>query len=70
MPSSRLSLPVCLFLFPPSCLTAVCVCLWTRRTLDTHQGVSQVPAEEAMQRDDVHVAFICTENLSHEDNIR
>lgn len=40
-----------------------------RRKLD-QQGVSQISAEEAVQRADIHVAFICTENLSHEEQIR
>ncbi|XP_034559740.1 biliverdin reductase A [Notolabrus celidotus] len=42
----------------------------SRRKLDTQQGVSQISVEEASSRDDVHVAFICTENASHEDSIR
>lgn len=43
---------------------------WNRRKLDQQQEVSQISVEEAVQREDIHVAFICTENLSHEDNIR
>lgn len=42
---------------------------WNRRKLD-QQGVSQISAEEAVQRADINVAFICTENLSHEEQIR
>uniref|UniRef100_A0A674NRQ6 Biliverdin reductase A n=2 Tax=Takifugu rubripes TaxID=31033 RepID=A0A674NRQ6_TAKRU len=42
----------------------------SRRKLDQQQEVSQISVEEAVQREDIHVAFICTENLSHEDNIR
>ncbi|CAF90802.1 unnamed protein product, partial [Tetraodon nigroviridis] len=42
----------------------------SRRTLDKHQDVSQMSMEEAVQRADIQVAFICTENLSHEDTIR
>ncbi|XP_041804266.1 biliverdin reductase A [Chelmon rostratus] len=42
----------------------------SRRSLDTHQGVSQISVEEAVSRQDIHVAFICTENESHADNIR
>ncbi|XP_038574737.1 biliverdin reductase A-like [Micropterus salmoides] len=41
----------------------------SRRSLDT-QEVSQISVEEAVSRDDIHVAFICTENMLHEDNIR
>ncbi|XP_035526741.1 biliverdin reductase A [Morone saxatilis] len=42
----------------------------SRRSLDTQQGVSPVSVEEAVSREDIHVAFICTENVSHEDNVR
>ncbi|XP_047445129.1 biliverdin reductase A isoform X2 [Mugil cephalus] len=42
----------------------------SRRSLETQQGVSQIPVEEALSREDIHVAFICTENASHEDNVR
>ncbi|XP_034744489.1 biliverdin reductase A [Etheostoma cragini] len=42
----------------------------SRRTLDTQQGVSQISEEEAMSREDIHAAFICTENASHEDYVR
>uniref|UniRef100_A0A3Q3XMA9 Uncharacterized protein n=1 Tax=Mola mola TaxID=94237 RepID=A0A3Q3XMA9_MOLML len=42
----------------------------SRRTLDTQQGVSQISVEETVSRKDIHVAFICTENVSHEDNVR
>ncbi|CAK6982608.1 biliverdin reductase A [Scomber scombrus] len=42
----------------------------SRRSLDSQQGVSQISVEEAVNTEDIHVAFICTENLSHEDNIR
>ncbi|XP_076601059.1 biliverdin reductase A isoform X2 [Chaetodon auriga] len=42
----------------------------SRRSLGTQQGVSQISVEEAVNREDIHVAFICTENESHEDNIR
>ncbi|KAF7647109.1 hypothetical protein LDENG_00177410 [Lucifuga dentata] len=42
----------------------------SRRSLEAQQGVSQISAEEAVSRDDIHVAFICTENESHEENIR
>ncbi|KAK5929186.1 hypothetical protein CgunFtcFv8_010439 [Champsocephalus gunnari] len=40
------------------------------RKLDSQQGVSQVTAEEAVSREDIQVAFICTENVLHEENIR
>ncbi|GAA6231457.1 biliverdin reductase A-like [Lates japonicus] len=42
----------------------------SRRSLDTQQGVSQISVEEAVSREDIHVAFICTENISHEDSVR
>ncbi|XP_049604401.1 biliverdin reductase A [Syngnathus scovelli] len=42
----------------------------SRRTLDSQQGVSQIPIEEALSREDIDVAFICTENASHEDGVR
>lgn len=42
----------------------------SRRSLATEQGLSQISLEEAVARDDINVAFICTENASHEDLIR
>ncbi|XP_070775546.1 biliverdin reductase A [Enoplosus armatus] len=42
----------------------------SRRSLDAQQGVSQISVEEAVSREDIHVAFVCTENVSHEDNVR
>uniref|UniRef100_A0A4W6CV44 Biliverdin reductase A n=1 Tax=Lates calcarifer TaxID=8187 RepID=A0A4W6CV44_LATCA len=42
----------------------------SRRSLDTQQGVSQISVEEAVSREDIHVAFICTDNISHEDSVR
>ncbi|KAM8851118.1 biliverdin reductase A isoform 2-T2 [Spinachia spinachia] len=42
----------------------------SRRSLDPHQGVGQISAEEAISREDIHVAFVCTENLLHEHNVR
>lgn len=42
----------------------------SRRSLEPLQGVSQISLEEAVRREDINVAFICTENMSHEDNIR
>ncbi|XP_034038711.1 biliverdin reductase A [Thalassophryne amazonica] len=42
----------------------------SRRSLNAQQGVSQMSLEEAVGREDVRVAFICTENVSHEDLIR
>ncbi|XP_060729855.1 biliverdin reductase A [Tachysurus vachellii] len=44
--------------------------LVSRRMLEEVQGVRQMPLEEALTRSDVQVAFICTENTSHEDYIR
>ncbi|XP_041849003.1 biliverdin reductase A [Melanotaenia boesemani] len=42
----------------------------SRRNLNTEQDVSQISMEEALSREDIHAAFICTENDSHEDNVR
>ncbi|XP_072220051.1 biliverdin reductase A [Leuresthes tenuis] len=42
----------------------------SRRSLNTHQGVSQISMEEALSREDIHLAFICTENDTHEESIR
>lgn len=32
--------------------------------------LSQISTEEAVSREDIHVAFVCTENVLHEDNVR
>ena len=48
-------------------LTDVCV---YRRNLEPQQGVDQLSVEEVVSRDDIHVAFICTDNVLHEENIR
>lgn len=42
----------------------------SRRTLESQQGVQQVSVEDALSRDDINVAFVCTENESHEENVR
>lgn len=42
----------------------------SRRSLGPQQGVQQVSAEDALSRDDISVAFVCTENESHEENVR
>ncbi|XP_007250759.3 biliverdin reductase A [Astyanax mexicanus] len=42
----------------------------SRRTMEDQQGVQQIPLEEALSRDDINVAFVCTENTSHEEHIR
>ncbi|XP_028988625.1 biliverdin reductase A-like [Betta splendens] len=42
----------------------------SRRSLGAQQGVPQISVEEAVGREDIHVAFICTENVSHEDSVR
>ncbi|XP_061652589.1 biliverdin reductase A [Phyllopteryx taeniolatus] len=42
----------------------------SRRSLESQQGVSQISVEEALSREDINVAFICTENASHEDGVR
>lgn len=41
-----------------------------RRSLGAQQGLAQISVEEAVSREDIHVAFICTENVSHEDSTR
>lgn len=41
-----------------------------RRSLGNEQGVSQISVKEAVAREDINAAFICTENVSHEDLIR
>lgn len=42
----------------------------SRRSLDSQQGVSQISVDMAKSREDIQVAFICTENVTHEDNVR
>ncbi|XP_016430849.1 biliverdin reductase A-like [Sinocyclocheilus rhinocerous] len=42
----------------------------SRRSLEDQQGVKQISMTEPLSRDDIHVAFICTENTSHEEQIR
>lgn len=42
----------------------------SRRSLDSQQGVKQISVEEALSRDDIKVAFVCTENESHQDDVR
>lgn len=42
----------------------------SRRSLGPQQDVQQVSVEDTLRRDDVNVAFICTENESHEENVR
>lgn len=42
----------------------------SRRPLDEQLGVKQITTEEALSREDIQVAFICTENATHEDYIR
>ncbi|KAK3567879.1 hypothetical protein QTP86_027326 [Hemibagrus guttatus] len=44
--------------------------LVSRRTLENVQGVQQISLEEALSRSDIQVAFLCTENTSHEEYIR
>uniref|UniRef100_A0A671KVX4 Biliverdin reductase A n=1 Tax=Sinocyclocheilus anshuiensis TaxID=1608454 RepID=A0A671KVX4_9TELE len=45
----------------------LCLC---RRSLEDQQGVKQISMTEPLSRDDIHVAFICTENTSHEEQLR
>ncbi|XP_066536691.1 biliverdin reductase A isoform X2 [Hoplias malabaricus] len=42
----------------------------SRRPLEDQQGVQQITFEDALARNDIQVAFICTENISHEEHIR
>ncbi|XP_058870444.1 biliverdin reductase A isoform X2 [Acipenser ruthenus] len=42
----------------------------SRRTLDNEQGVKQITLEEALNREDIQAAIICTENVTHEEYIR
>ncbi|XP_041103909.1 biliverdin reductase A [Polyodon spathula] len=42
----------------------------SRRTLDNQQGVKQITLEEALDREDIQAAIICTENITHEEYIR
>ncbi|MBN3307381.1 BIEA reductase, partial [Amia calva] len=42
----------------------------SRRTLENQQDVKQISLDEALNREDIHAAIICTENLSHEEHIR
>ncbi|XP_041659440.1 biliverdin reductase A [Cheilinus undulatus] len=42
----------------------------SRRSLDPQLGVCQISVQEALSREDIHVAFICTENVLHEENLR
>lgn len=42
----------------------------SRRSLEPQQGVRQISEDEALSRDDIQVAFVCTENLDHEASVR
>ncbi|XP_028831111.1 biliverdin reductase A [Denticeps clupeoides] len=42
----------------------------SRRSMEDQQGVKQISLDEAVSRDDIKVAMICTENSSHEEHIR
>ncbi|XP_012690674.2 biliverdin reductase A [Clupea harengus] len=42
----------------------------SRRTLGDEQGVKQISVEEAVEREDIQVAMVCTENTFHEEHIR
>ncbi|KAM9500729.1 biliverdin reductase A [Clarias gariepinus] len=44
--------------------------LVSRRTLEEQQEVAQIPLEEALSCSDIQVAFLCTENIRHEECIR
>lgn len=56
---------------PGSTVDTLCVKGFiSRRSMEPQQGVEQMPLEEALSREDIRAAFICTENTSHEDNVR
>ncbi|KAJ8336413.1 hypothetical protein SKAU_G00376330 [Synaphobranchus kaupii] len=42
----------------------------SRRTLGEQQTVKQITQEDALRREDIQVAIVCTENASHEEHIR
>ncbi|XP_029109259.1 biliverdin reductase A isoform X2 [Scleropages formosus] len=42
----------------------------SRRNLQEQQGVTQIPLDEALSREDIHAAIVSTENSSHEDYVR
>lgn len=42
----------------------------SRRSMPPQQGAAQVSLQEALSREDIQVAFICTENTAHEDAVR
>lgn len=42
----------------------------SRRSLGPQQDVQQVSVADALSRNDINVAFVCTENESHEENVR
>ncbi|XP_051557714.1 biliverdin reductase A-like [Myxocyprinus asiaticus] len=42
----------------------------SRRSLEDQQGVKQISIKEALSREDIQAAFICTENKNHEEHIR
>ncbi|KAG7488661.1 hypothetical protein MATL_G00036310 [Megalops atlanticus] len=42
----------------------------SRRPLEEQQGVKQIALEEALGSEDIQVAIVCTENMSHEEYIR
>lgn len=42
----------------------------SRRSLEPQMGVGQISVEEAVSREDIQVAFVCTENVDHEASVR
>ncbi|XP_029971339.1 biliverdin reductase A [Salarias fasciatus] len=42
----------------------------SRRNLEPQQGVGQISVDEAVSREDIQVAFVCTENADHEASVR
>ncbi|KAJ0059267.1 hypothetical protein NL108_012690 [Boleophthalmus pectinirostris] len=42
----------------------------SRRSMGAQEGVEQLSMSEALNRDDVSAAFVCTENESHEEAVR
>lgn len=51
-------------------LSSVSLLLSNRRELGSVEGVPQISLEDALSSQEVEVAYICSENSSHEDYIR
>lgn len=51
-------------------LSSISLLLSNRRELGSVEGVPQISLEDALSSQEVEVAYICSENSSHEDYIR